>query len=93
MALYAACDVFVSLHRAEGFGRGLAEALQLGLHLITTDYSGNTDFCHRPEFVGQISRVPHRLVRVRKGQYPYADGQYWASPNLAAAARAMRACL
>ena len=93
MALYAACDVFVSLHRAEGFGRGLAEALQLGLHLITTDYSGNTDFCHRPEFVGQISRVPYRLVRVRKGQYPYADGQYWASPNLAAAARAMRACL
>ena len=34
MALYAACDVFLSLHRAEGFGRGLAEALQLGLHLL-----------------------------------------------------------
>jgi glycosyltransferase involved in cell wall biosynthesis len=93
MALYAACDVFVSLHRAEGFGRGLAEALQLGLHLIATDYSGNTDFCHRPEFAGQISRVPFRLVKVRAGQYPYGNGQHWASPDVAAAAEAMRECL
>lgn len=93
MALYAACDVFVSLHRAEGFGRGLAEALQLGLHLIATDYSGNIDFCHRPEFAGQVSRVPFSLVKVRAGQYPYGSGQHWASPDVAAAAEAMRECL
>lgn len=31
LALYQTCDCFVSLHRAEGFGRGIAEALQLGL--------------------------------------------------------------
>lgn len=90
LALYAACDCFVSLHRAEGFGRGLAEALQLGLHLITTDYSGNTDFCRRPEFAGQVSLVPYRLVKVRPGQYPYAEGQVWANPSVAAAATAMR---
>jgi len=90
LALYAACDCFVSLHRAEGFGRGLAEALQLGLHLITTDYSGNTDFCRRPEFAGQVSLVPYRLVKVRQGQYPYAEGQVWANPSVAAAAAAMR---
>jgi glycosyltransferase involved in cell wall biosynthesis len=90
LALYAACDCFVSLHRAEGFGRGLAEALQLGLHLIATDYSGNTDFCRRPEFAQQVSLVPYRLVKVRPGQYPYAEGQVWASPSVQAAAKAMR---
>lgn len=90
MAFYAACDVFVSLHRAEGFGRALAEALQLGLHLIATDYSGNTDFCRRPEFKNQVSLIPYRLIKVRKGQYPYAEGQVWANPSIAAAAKAMR---
>jgi hypothetical protein len=92
MALYAGCDVFVSLHRAEGFGRGIAEALQLGLHVIATYYSGNTDFCHRPEFSEQISQIPYRLVKVRAGQYPYATAQVWASPNVNAAAQAMRIC-
>ncbi len=90
LGLYAACDCFVSLHRAEGFGRGLAEALQLGLHLIATDYSGNTDFCRRPEFSRQVSLVPYRLVKVRPGQYPFAIGQYWANANVRLAAQAMR---
>lgn len=90
LALYAACDCFVSLHRAEGFGRGLAEALQLGLHLIATDYSGNVDFCRRPEFAKQVSLIPYRLVRVKKNQYPYADSQVWASPSISSAAQAMR---
>jgi hypothetical protein len=49
LALYQACDCFVSLHRAEGFGRGIAEALQLGMHVITTGYSGNIDFCRPPD--------------------------------------------
>jgi len=90
LALYKSCDCFVSLHRAEGFGRNLAEALQLGLHVIATDYSGNTDFCRRPEFKDQVSLIPHRLIKVRKGQYPYAEGQVWANPSVAAAAKAMR---
>ncbi|MEN9727874.1 MAG: hypothetical protein RL434_2240, partial [Pseudomonadota bacterium] len=90
LALYAACDCFVSLHRAEGFGRGLAEALQLGLHLIATDYSGNTDFCRRAEFTDQVSAVPWRWVKVKPGQYPYAEGQRWANPDIPAAAAAMR---
>jgi len=90
LALYKSCDCFVSLHRAEGFGRNLAEALQLGLHVIATDYSGNTDFCRRPEFRDQVSLIPYRLIKVRKGQYPYAEGQVWANPSVAAAAKAMR---
>ena len=46
--LYGCCDVFLSLHRSEGFGRGMAEALDLGLDVIATTYGGNTDFCNGP---------------------------------------------
>ena len=48
LALYGCCDVFLSLHRSEGFGRGMAEALQLGLDVIATAYGGNADFCSGP---------------------------------------------
>ena len=43
--LYGSCDVLVSLHRAEGFGRVMAECFLLGLEVVATNYSGNTDFC------------------------------------------------
>jgi hypothetical protein len=42
------CDVFLSLHRSEGFGRGMAEALQLGVDVIAAAYGGDTDFCTGP---------------------------------------------
>ncbi|MDD2759128.1 MAG: glycosyltransferase [Methylomonas sp.] len=86
LALYKACDCFVSLHRAEGFGRGLAEALQLGLHVIATGYSGNVDFC-KPSYA---DLVRHRLIKVRKNQYPHAAGQVWAEPDVEHAAELMR---
>ncbi len=38
-------DCFVSLHKAEGWGLGIAEALSLGKKVIVTSYSGNLDFC------------------------------------------------
>ena len=59
--LLAAADVFVSLHRSEGFGFGLAEAMLLGKQAIGTDYSGNTDFLNTE--TGYL--VPYRLVRRR----------------------------
>ena len=86
LALYQSCNCYVSLHRAEGFGMGMAEALQLGLHVICSGYSGNVDFCHAP----QADLVKYRLVRVKKGQYPYARGQVWAEPNIKHAAQLMR---
>lgn len=91
LALYETCDCFVSLHRAEGFGRGIAEALQLGLHVITTGYSGNLDFCQAPELAGQIDLVRFRLAKVRPGQYPYASGQHWANADVRHAAQCMQA--
>ncbi len=90
LALYQACDCFMSLHRAEGFGRGIAEALQLGLHVITTGYSGNVDFCQLPQFAQQVDLVRYRLVKLKEGQYPYAQGQVWANADVRHAANLMR---
>lgn len=86
MALYKCCDCFISLHRAEGYGRGLAEALLLGLDLIATGYSGNVDFGDNPS----THLVNYSLVPVRKGQYPHAEGQVWAEPDIGHAAALMR---
>ena len=86
LSLTALCDATVSLHRSEGFGRTLAEAMLLGRPVIATDYSGNTDFC-RPD---TAVLVPASLVPVGEGEYPHASGQCWAEPSIEAAAEAMR---
>lgn len=84
--LQAAADVFVSLHRAEGFGLPIAECMALGKVVIATDYSGSTDFvsadCAMP--------VPYKLVEVGEKAYPLGGGQSWAEPDLTEAARLMR---
>ena len=69
--LIAATDAFVSLHRSEGFGFGLAEAMLLGKPAIGTDYSGNTDFL--TEATGYL--VPNELVPLGAGEYPDHQGQ------------------
>ena len=86
MALYRACDCYVSLHRAEGFGRCLAEALLLGKQLITTGYSGNMDFCREP----RVGLVNYRLRALHPGEYFWSDGQMWAEPDIDHAAQLMR---
>jgi glycosyltransferase involved in cell wall biosynthesis len=86
LSLYKACDCFVSLHRAEGFGRGIAEALLLGLDVIATDYGGNVDFCQP----AGAHLVPYRLVPVGKKDYVEGEGQYWADPDKRVAARFMQ---
>jgi len=37
-------DAYVSLHRSEGYGLTMVEAMSLGKPVICTNYSGNTDF-------------------------------------------------
>ena len=80
---YGCCDIFLSLHRAEGYGRCLAEALQLGLDLIATDWSGNKDFCKGDLYYP----VPYKLVPLKPLEYPYWQGQFWAEPDLYSAAK------
>lgn len=81
-SLIAAADVFVSLHRAEGFGRGLAEAMALGRLALGTGWSGNTDFMTAENSL----LVRYGMVAVAKGAYPHAKGQSWAEPDVAHAA-------
>lgn len=87
--LYRALDAFVSLHRSEGFGRNLAEAMLLGKPVIATDYSGNLDFTTDQT----AALVPVQLRKVLPGEYPFGAGQSWAEPDTAAAAQIMRTLL
>lgn len=86
LALYKNCDCYVSLHRSEGFGRGLAEALLLGKQLIATGFSGNMDFC-TDERVGLVRYKKRKLDPL---EYFHASGQYWAEPDIEHAAELMR---
>ena len=83
--LLRCCDCFLSLHRSEGFGRGLAEAMSLGKPVIATAYSGNMDFT-RPD---NSLLVDYRLIPVASGAYPFGQGQVWASPDVEQAAQYM----
>lgn len=83
--LVYACDCFLSLHRSEGYGRGLAEAMYLGKPVIGTAYSGNLDFMTPTNSF----LVPYSLVPVRDGEYPFPSGQEWADPDPLVAAEAM----
>jgi glycosyltransferase involved in cell wall biosynthesis len=86
MALYKACDCFVSLHRAEGFGRGIAEAILLGKQVIATGYSGNMDFCKE----SRVALVRYKMRPLKRGEYYWGDGQVWAEPDVDHAAELMR---
>jgi len=87
--LVRVCDVFVSLHRSEGFGRGMAEAMALGRPAIATGYSGNLDFM--PPGAGLL--VDYELVPVAPGAYPHGDGQMWAEASPEHASRLMEQLL
>lgn len=86
LALYRCCDCYVSLHRAEGFGRGLAEALLLDKQLIATSFSGNMDFCTEE----RIGLVRYKIRDLAPEEYFHAGGQYWADPDIDHAAEIMQ---
>lgn len=83
--LIAGADGLISLHRAEGFGLTLAEAMALGTPVIATGWSGNLDFMD--ETCGLM--IPARQVAVEDPQGIYR-GQTWAEPDIAAAAEALK---
>lgn len=89
LSLFACCDAYVSLHRAEGFGRTIAEAMLLERPVIATAWSGNADFT-TPE---TAFAVGGKLVPVREGEYIFWEGQEWCEPDHEAAVWAMRECV
>ncbi len=83
-ALIASADVLISLHRAEGFGLTIAEAMALSVPVIATGWSGNTDFMDQTCALV----VPCAPVAVDDPQRIY-KGQTWANPDVEAAAQAL----
>ena len=84
--LMQACDVYVSLHRSEGFGLTLAESMSLGKAVIGTAYSANTEFMQ----ADNSFLIPYTLVPTGN-DYPYPElNNVWAEPNVEEAAKAMK---
>jgi glycosyltransferase involved in cell wall biosynthesis len=84
---YAALgDAAVSLHRSEGFGLTLAEAMAHGKPVIATGYSGNLAFMND----GNSYLVPYKLTELEEDIGSYPAGSVWAEPDLDSAAGLMK---
>lgn len=81
-ALYRGSDVLLSLHRAEGFGLPMLEAMAHGIPVVATGWSGNLEFMARTD----SHLVPYTLVPVRDASGIYGDS-IWAEPALDEAAQ------
>ena len=79
-SLFADADVFLSLHRAEGFGLPILEAMSVGCTVVGTNWSGNCDFMD----ASNTAALPYKLVDVTDPQGIYRRG-IWAEPDIDAA--------
>lgn len=85
-AMIANCDCYVSLHRSEGFGLTLAEAMYLGKPVVATAYSGNLDYMtSRNSYL-----VDYRLKPIGGNAKPYPATGEWAEPDVEHATKLMR---
>lgn len=85
-SLIKAADVFVSLHRAEGFGLVMAEAMLNSTPVIATNWSSNTEFMNE----NVACMVDYKFTKLEKDCPPYKKGAVWAEPDVAKAAVFMK---
>lgn len=85
-SLTALADCYVSLHRSEGFGLTIAEAMALGKPAIATAYSGNLEFMTEENSY----LCPARRSEVGPEHEPYPASSHWSEPDLETAARLLR---
>lgn len=83
--LIASCDAYISLHRAEGLGLGMAEAMSLGKPVIATGWSGNTDFMN----ITNSLLVNYELQPTKTPVSIYPLNTRWAEANVEHAATIM----
>ena len=86
LLLIASADCYISLHRAEGFGYTLAEAMYLGVPVIASGYSGNLEYMSSEDSY----LVPCTEVLVRNADGPFQRGSVWGEPDIEVAADMMR---
>ena len=84
--LMSSADAYVSLHRSEGLGLTMAEAMLLGKPVIATNYSGNIDFMNEENSL----LIPWKRSKVGPGADSYSPNAYWAETRLEHAAMAMQ---
>jgi hypothetical protein len=84
--LMAACDAYASLHRSEGLGLTITDAMAHGKPVIATGWSGNMDFMN----VANSFPVRFELVEIERNVGPYRSGETWARPSEEHAAEMMR---
>lgn len=84
-SLIKCSDVFVSLHRAEGFGLVLTEAMLLGIPCIATNWSSNTEFMNNEV----ACMVDYTMTVIKEDSGTYKKGYVWAEPSIPDAARYM----
>jgi glycosyltransferase involved in cell wall biosynthesis len=84
--LISLCDCYLSLHRSEGFGLTILEAMAMGKPVIATDYSGSCDFLNESNGFP----VRHQLEPIRRAAGPYPQGYLWANPDVDQAAELIR---
>jgi glycosyltransferase involved in cell wall biosynthesis len=86
IGLQSTIDCYLSLHRSEGLGLGLAECMTLGKPVIATAYSGNLEFMN----ADNSYLVDFKLIPVREGEYPDFKGQVWADASVEHASTHMK---
>jgi glycosyltransferase involved in cell wall biosynthesis len=93
LALVASCDVYVSLHRAEGLGLPPLEAMSLGRPVVATAWSGNLDYMtNEDSLLVPAVETPVRGTGIRAyDPSRMGEGQTWGEPDLAVAAAHLRA--
>ncbi len=88
LRLKKGCDCYVSLHKSEGWGFGMIEAMNLGVPVVATAYSGNMDFCSEDT----VWLVDFKEVELSLDDYIFVrKGQKWAEPDIHNAARQLHA--
>jgi len=91
-SLFSSADAYISLHRSEGLGLGMAQAMALGKPVIATGYSGNLEYMNRENSL----LVDYQLVDIENNYGPsshpqiYGRGNAWANPDIEHAAHYMR---
>ena len=82
-----ACDVYLSLHRGEGFGLTLVEAMALGKPVVCTDWGSTTEFCNS----ACAMPIPYVMVRPEYMDNPaYRGVTQWADADINAAVFALK---
>lgn len=84
--LMVCCDAFVSLHRSEGFGLTIAEAMSVGKPVIATGYSGNIDFMN----ITNSFPVKYHMISTGDRYYSSTDQNHWAEPDTLHASELMK---